>query len=224
MLVGEETDVAWLWVALAGVLGVLAAGWLQRRGYRKPGDEQHLVVRPWLVPVLAVLGAAAAGPSLASQPPVVLGTLVVALVWALVLALVDLEVRRLPDRLVLGAYPAAAVLLAACSLVTGDGAALLRAAACAGAAVAGFLLLAVLSRQADGLGLGDVKLAGVLAALLGWWGWVDAVYGLLLGFVLGALGTLVLLLLRRVGRGGAVAFGPAMLLGTYLWLLAAPLA
>ncbi len=215
---------AWVWVGLAGLLGVLAARWLHGRGYRRPDDERHLVVRPWTVPVLAVLGSALAGPFLADQPPVVLATWVLALVWAVVLAVVDLEVRRLPDRLVLSAYPAAAVLLTACALVTDQPAALLRALTCAGAAVAVFLAAALLSPGGGGLGLGDVKLAGVLGALLGWWGWSEAVVGLLSGFVLGGIGAGVLLLARRVDRHGAIAFGPAMLIGAYLCTLLAPLA
>jgi leader peptidase (prepilin peptidase)/N-methyltransferase len=215
--------VAWLWVGVAGLLGLLAAGWLHGRGYRRPDDERHLVVRPWTVPVLAVLGAVAAGPSLADQPPVVLATLVLALVWAVVLAVVDLEVRRLPDRLVLSAYPAVAVLLTACALVTGQPAALLRALTCAGAAVAVFLAAALLSPGGAGLGLGDVKLAGVLGALLGWWGWSEALVGLLGGFVLGGIAAGALLVTRRVDRHGSLAFGPAMLLAAYLGTLLAPL-
>ena len=214
---------AWAWVGLAGLLGVLAAAVLRTRAYRRAGDEQHQVVRPWAVPALSVLGAVLAAPFLADQPPVLLGTLVVALVWAVVLAVVDLEVRRLPDRLVLPAYPVAALLLAVCATTTGQPAALLRALACSGLAVAAFLVTALLSPGGQGLGLGDVKLAGVLALLLGWWGWSDAAVGLLSGFVLGALGTLLLLLAKRVDRRADIAFGPAMLLGAYLCTIAAPL-
>lgn len=214
----------WAWVGLAALLGTLAAGWLQRRGYRRPDDERHLVVRPWAVPVVAALGAVAAGPFLADQPPVVLGTYVLALVWAVVLAVVDLEVRRLPDRLVLPAYPAAALLLGVCSVAVGDQTPLLRALACAGAGVTGFLLAALASPGGRGLGLGDVKLAGVLGGLLGWWGWSDALMGLLSGFALGAAGALLLLVTRRVDRGSDIAFGPAMLLGAYVWTLLPPLA
>lgn len=214
----------WGWVGLAGVLGLLAAVLLRTRGYRRPDDEQHHVVRPWTVPALSVLGAVLAAPVLADQPAVLLATLVLALVWAVVLAVVDLEVRRLPDRLVLPGYPVAAVLLGVCAWTTGDAAALLRALACSGLAVAAFLVTALLSPGGRGLGLGDVKLAGVLALLLGWWGWSDAALGLLGGFVLGALGALLLLLSRRVDRRADIAFGPAMLLGAYLGTLLAPLA
>ena len=66
-------------------------------------------------------------------------------------------------------------------------------------------------------------LAVVLGALLGWFGWYEALMGLLTGFVLGALVSIVLLALRRVGRGGSIPLGPAMLVGAYLWCVLAPL-
>jgi len=114
------------------------------------------------------------------------------------------------------------VLLTACALVTGDGSALLRAAACAGAGVTFFLVAALVAPTADGLGLGDVKLAGVLGALLGWFGWYQAFLGLLSGFAIGAVVSLLLLVLRRVQRGGSIPLGPAMLAGAYLWCLLSP--
>jgi leader peptidase (prepilin peptidase) / N-methyltransferase len=213
----------WAWILLAGALGLLAATWLRTRGYRRPDDVVQRSLSPWWVPVVSVLGSVTAAPFVAGLPPVVLATYLLALVWGAVLGLIDLEVKRLPDALVLPAYPVVAVLLAVCSVVTGDGSALLRAAACAGAGVAFFLVAALVSPVADGLGLGDVKLAGVLGGLLGWFGWYEALMGLLTGFVLGALVSLVLLVLRRVGRDGSIPLGPAMLVGAYLWCVLAPL-
>src|SRR3712207_5714332 len=95
---------------LAGVLGTLAAHWLRARTYRRVDDEVLRTLTPWAVPVISVL-AAAAGGSLGGLPALVLGTYVVALVWAVMLAVIDLEVLRLPDVLVLPAYPVLAVLL-----------------------------------------------------------------------------------------------------------------
>ncbi len=174
------------------------------------------------MPLLAVLGTVLAVPFWSGQPAVLSATYVGALVWACTLAVIDLEVSRLPDFLVLPAYPGTAVLLGLSAVITGDGPALLRALACSGAAVLAYLAIAVVGAQVDGLGLGDVKLAGVLAALLGWFGWYPALLGLTVGFVVGGVVSLVLLLLRRVGRRSGVPFGPSMVLGAYLCGVVAP--
>ena len=205
----------------------LAAGWLRRRRYRIPEDTVHRPLPAWLLPVLAAAGAILAAPFYLGRPPVVILTYAAALLWGLVLAFIDLDVRRLPDWLTLPAYPLAAGLLAACSAVTGDWSALARAAACAGIAVLAFFLAAffaeLLSSGAGGLGLGDVKLAGTLGGLLGWWGWTTALYGLLTGFILGGLVAAVLLVSRRADRKSHLSFGPAMIAGAYLWAALAPI-
>ena len=210
---------AWAYVAVALGLGVLAAWWLHRRAYRGAGDTVSRDLSPAWLPVLTVLGAVTAGPFYAHRPVAVVLTYLLALVWGSVLTVGDLEVRRLPDVLVLPAYPVVAGLLAVCSVSTHDGAALLRAAACAGAAVALFYLAALLSPGAEGLGLGDVKLAGVLGALLGWISWMNALMGLLSGFILGGVLALFLLIVRRADRRSFISFGPAMILGAYVWCL-----
>jgi leader peptidase (prepilin peptidase)/N-methyltransferase len=112
-----------------------------------------------------------------------------------------------------------ALALLACSLVTDRWSALAEAAASAGLAVVVFTALALLSPGAGGLGLGDVKLAGVLAALLGWFDWRAAAIGLAAGFVLGGLVAAVLLITRRADRHSHIAFGPAMVAGAYLTCL-----
>ena len=201
----------------------LAAWWLSRRRYRISEDVVHRTWPAWLLPVLAAVGAIVATPFYLGRPPVVIITYGAALVWGLVLTFIDLDVRRLPDSLTLPAYPVAALLLALCSAVTGDWAALWRAAACAGLAVLAFFLAALLSPGAEGLGLGDVKLAGTLGGLLGWLGWWPALYGLLTGFILGGLVAAVLLVSRRAGRKSHLSFGPAMIAGAYIWAVLPPL-
>jgi leader peptidase (prepilin peptidase)/N-methyltransferase len=201
----------------------LAAWWLSHRRYRIAEDIVHRTLPVWLLPVLAAVGAIVAAPFYLGRPPVVIITYGVALVWGLVLAWIDLDVRRLPDFLTLPAYPVAALLLALCSVATGDWSALYWAAACAGLAVVAFLLAAVLSLGAEGLGLGDVKLAGTLGGLLGWWGWQPALYGLLTGFILGGLVAAVLLLSRRADRKSHLSFGPALIAGAYIWAVLPPL-
>jgi leader peptidase (prepilin peptidase)/N-methyltransferase len=80
------------------------------------------------------------------------------------LALIDLELRRLPNAIIFPSYPVLAVLLAASAAWQHDWWSLARA--CIGAlALFGFYLLLVLVYPA-GMGWGDVKLAGLLVGVL----------------------------------------------------------
>jgi leader peptidase (prepilin peptidase)/N-methyltransferase len=135
---------------------------------------------------------------------------------SIALAAVDLDVRRLPDRIVLPAYAVGAVLLGVVDLLRGDLAAFATAAAASGAAAALFGLLWFLG----GMGLGDVKLAGVLGLFLGQLGVAAAVVGIASGFLLGGVFGVLLIVLRRAGRRSAIPFGPWMLAGAWVGVLA----
>jgi len=74
---------------------------------------------------------------------------------------------------------------------------------------------------ADALGAGDVRLAVLLGLALGWFGLAEWAIGLYSGFLLGALVGSVLSLLRVVDRRG-YPFGPFMLAGALLGVLAGP--
>lgn len=168
-------------------------------------------VRTWTV---AVVVAAATAWLLRAEPvPVLLAGVALAAVAAF-LAAVDLRAHRLPDvLLVVGAAAVGALLLLAA--LTGDAwAALGRGVATALAGLLVYLVLALL--RTGGLGLGDVKLAGLLGLWLGWFGWQHAVAGALTGFLLGGFWALGLLVTRRAHRTSAIAFGPWMLLGAAL--------
>jgi leader peptidase (prepilin peptidase)/N-methyltransferase len=75
--------------------------------------------------------------------------------------------------------------------------------------VAFYLVLFLLG----GMGLGDVKFAGVLGFALGWLGWQQLIAGTALGFVLGGVVSVFLLLAGRARRGSRIAFGPYMIAG-----------
>jgi leader peptidase (prepilin peptidase)/N-methyltransferase len=211
-------------VVLAGALaGLLLGPWLAATTVRLA--QQDPAARPTrrrvLVTAAASAGALAAAPALTGPRPAA-----VALAWfggaAVVLAGVDLACHRLPDRVTFPAAAVCAAALLADALVTGEWPAVGRAAA---AAVA-VLVLATGARLVSpgGLGRGDVKLLGLLGLLLGWAGWGVLVAGVLAGFVVGALGSLVLMAAGRAGWRTAVAFGPALLVGAYVGLaLAGPL-
>jgi leader peptidase (prepilin peptidase)/N-methyltransferase len=136
------------------------------------------------------------------------------------LALIDLEHHRLPDALVLPSYTVAAVLLAVASWNPGgvpDWGSLGRAVA--GGAALAFVYLVLVLIHPGGMGLGDVKLAGLTGLYLGWFGWGSLVVGGFGAFLLGGAYSLVLVVLRRAGRRSGIPFGPWILLATLLGCL-----
>lgn len=130
---------------------------------------------------------------------------------AIALALIDLDVHKLPNAIVLPAYPVTAVLLGGAALGTGEWDSLVRAVL-AGVVLFGAYFLMALAYP-TGMGWGDVKLAGVLGAYLGWISWGVLAVGAFSAFLLGGLYALALVALRRAGRKSGIPFGPWMLLG-----------
>lgn len=86
---------------------------------------------------------------------------------------------------------------------------------CGIAAGCGFRLLWQLS---GGLGYGDVRLAGGIGLVTGLVSWQLTVSALLAGTVLGAVVAVVAARIR--GADGPVAYGPSLLAGSYLALVA----
>ena len=136
----------------------------------------------------------------------------------LALALIDLDTHRLPDPIVLPAYPVLAVALGAASWVTGDWGALLRAVIGGAALWAVYFLLMIVKQ--GGMGFGDVKLAGVLGAGMAWLGWGALIVGGFAAFLLGGLYGIALIVAGRGGRSTRVPFGPWMVLGTAIGIAA----
>lgn len=134
------------------------------------------------------------------------------------LAAIDIAVQRLPDRLVLPAYPAAAALLTAAAVAEHNAGALTRALLGGLALGGGYLLLALVSRGQ--MGGGDVKLAGLAGLALGWLGWPTLLAGALLGFLLSGAASLALLAARRISLRSQISFGPFLLGGALLAILA----
>jgi len=130
------------------------------------------------------------------------------------LVLVDVQHHRLPDRLVLPAAVCAVALLAVAAAFRGDWPALGRAAAAGGIVFAAFCAISLTSPSS--LGFGDVKLAGVIAIYLGWLGWAHVLYGVFVGFVLGAVVAVALLARRRATLKSHVALAPALIVGALI--------
>ena len=70
----------------------------------------------------------------------------------------------------------------------------------------------------SGIGMGDVKLSGVLGLCLGWFGRDVWVLGLLATYLLGGLVAVGIMIVRRT-RKGDFPFGPYMLAGTLVAVL-----
>ena len=165
----------------------------------------------WLI-VASSAGVLAAGGALRSPWPA----------WWLyavagaVLAVIDLEHCRLPSRLL---YPLAVtelVILAAAALLGHDPRRLLGSLIIAAVIGGGWLVWALLTPAA--VGLGDVRLAAVGGLLLGWHGWQRALDAQLVTFGLALLTASVLAITgpRRRGRHMAVPMGPALVAAAVL--------
>ncbi|WP_422772544.1 prepilin peptidase [Plantactinospora sp. WMMC1484] len=129
----------------------------------------------------------------------------------IVAGVVDVAVRRLPDRLTLPAAGGFALLLGAAAIASAQLSRYAVAAACALAAAGVYLGLVLLSPGS--LGAGDAKLALGLGFATGWYGWSTALSGLLAGLLLASGYAAILLRLRRIGRRDHLPHGPAMLTG-----------
>ncbi|PVE12055.1 prepilin peptidase [Streptomyces scopuliridis] len=183
-----------------------------------------------LVPLLTALVCAVLAAATGPRPELAVWLLLTP--FAVLLALVDRAVHRLPDRLTLPLAAAAVVLLGLAALLPGGGGggndgtgpggswptALLGGLALGACYFVLFLI------NPNGLGFGDVKLALSLGVVLGWYGWLVLFVGAFAGFLMGSLYGFGLILLRRAGRKSAFPFGPFMIVGALTGIVLGALA
>jgi leader peptidase (prepilin peptidase) / N-methyltransferase len=217
----------WPLVAILAAAG-LPAGWCLRpvvariavpegesRQPDRPGSGARTGPPPLTIEVATavLLGALAARvhPALVLAAACWLAVCAVALAWA------DVTVQRLPDVLTVPAYAGTMALLLAAAAASGRWGDLLRSAGGGLALAACFLVLAVASRSA--VGLGDAKLAASVGTMLAWAGWPVLIAGTLAGFLLAAVYGLGLLAARRATLRQRIPFGPFMIAGAFLALL-----
>jgi leader peptidase (prepilin peptidase)/N-methyltransferase len=211
---------------LGAVLGIVLGPFLAGLTLAVPADDPWLGKRWWrggqasprriaVGTVLAAVALAAVGAAIGLAPelPAFLGLAAV----GVTLAVIDLDCLRLPDRLTLPSYPAGLALLAVPADWSALGRGVLGALAAGGAA----LLLALVA-PSGGLGLGDVKLLGLLGLFLGWLGWGVLVLGVAFGFGIGALAAIAMLASRRAGLRDHLAFGPWLIAGALVAVVVGP--
>jgi len=184
--------------------------WLLLRGHCRSCGEP---ISPRYPLVEALTAALCAGVVLAGGSParIALGLLTVLVVVPS--AVIDLEHRLIPNRITLPGAVIALVLGTALD-PAGEPARLIAAAG-----AGGFLLLAALAYP-GGMGMGDVKLAGVLGLCLG----SSVAPALLVALVLGVAVGVVIIAHEgaATGRKKAVPFGPFLAVGALVAVFAGP--
>ncbi len=186
---------------------------------RCPGCGQRTGPPPLTVEVTTalLLGTLAAR----VHPGLVLAAACWLALCAIPLAFIDAAVRRLPDMLTGPAFAGTALLLLAAAGVGGHWEVLARAVL-GGIALAGFcLLLALISPS--GMGMGDVKAATALGTMLAWAGWTSLIAGGFASFLFAAVYGIALLISGRATRKQQIPFGPFMITGAFLVMLAGTL-
>ncbi len=136
--------------------------------------------------------------------------------WALVvLTVIDLEYKLLPNKVVFPTFIAGWAGLAIAALAGGHPARLVGAAV--GAAIFGGFFFLVASLYPAGMGGGDVKLAFVLGTFLGYIGGPGVVLvGMFLSFLIGGMVGVGVMVTSGGDRKMQVPFGPFLALGTVL--------
>jgi leader peptidase (prepilin peptidase)/N-methyltransferase len=213
-------------VLVGGILGAAAgaAAWLVAGRYDDPAPAcadgegpPRASRRPPAAPALAAAAGMAAWGAYAawqsSESALVVGAVVLSALL-LALSLVDFRAHRLPNTLLLALLAWAVIqalwlgrpslIMAGLGLLIG---------------LALFMLIALLGRGA--MGAGDVKLAAVLGAVVGYPLILPA---LLAGILAGGAAAILMLLTRRAGRKDYMAYGPYLALGAWMvWTRAAGL-
>ncbi|MFD8675348.1 prepilin peptidase [Streptomyces seoulensis] len=186
-------------------------GWLGTTPCPRCPRERAAALPLWTATICALL-------ALATGPRPELAAWLTLTPVATLLTTVDLRVHRLPDPLTLPLTPAVLLLLALAAQLPDHTGTYRTALYGALALAAAYLALHLLNPS--GMGFGDVKLAPALGAALGWYGWPTLLLGTFATFASGAVYGLILVISGRANRKSAIPFGPFLLTGTLLGVLA----
>jgi len=136
-------------------------------------------------------------------------------VWlSVVLSIIDFRELRLPNKYVYPSYAVVTAGLALPAAIENKWDAFASALLCGLVGLALFMVMHVV--YPSGLGMGDVKLAGIIGMIAGWVSWGTALVALMLAFFLSAIVSIVLLATRKATMKSALPFGPFMLGGAIL--------
>jgi len=134
------------------------------------------------------------------------------------LAMIDIDLQRLPDVLTLPSYPVGLVLLGIAAAVDHEPRAYVHGLV--GMAALFLFYGIVWFIYPAGMGLGDVKLSGVVGLYLGWLGWGQLFVGAFAAFAVGSVVSVAIVLAQGGSRKTRVPFGPFMLIGLVIGIYA----
>jgi leader peptidase (prepilin peptidase)/N-methyltransferase len=139
-------------------------------------------------------------------------------IWlSVALSVIDFRELRLPNKYVYPSYGIISFGLLVPAAIGGFWGSLFQAAMCALVGLAIFMVMHVV--YPAGMGMGDVKLAGIIGLVTGWVSIATAIVALMFSFFLSAIVSIVLLLGRRATMKTALPFGPFMLGGAILAII-----
>jgi len=130
---------------------------------------------------------------------------------ALYISLIDIQEMRIPNRILFPTYIATSFLMLIASLMEGEILHLL--IALIGSLFATFLFYFIHLMRPKGLGMGDVKFAGLLGLVLSWFAFPSALWGLALAFIASAVFSSIAILFRFRRLDLLLPFGPFMVFG-----------
>ncbi len=191
-------------ITLGNLAHYWTLGWYPWRRGICPHCNQARAWRAPVVEVVTILLFIFAGTRFAEPW---LGLLVAWLYTALLVtvAVIDFEQRRVLNLMLIPAYPIAFV----CSWLLQQDPWLLLLGGAGGFAI--YFILALVGRGA--LGMGDVKLAGLIGLMVGYPAVISA---LLAGIFAAGIAAILLLVTRRAGRKSHFAYAPYMAVGALL--------
>lgn len=194
-------------------------GWLVLRGRCADCSASVSVRYPIIEAATAVLFVASAWRIAQLHLLAALPAYLMFAAGAVALSMIDVDVRRLPNGIVLPAYPLLGMALTLAAVVLDQPEALVRAAICGMGLFLLYFVLAFIHPR--GMGFGDVKLAGIIGGMLGFLSYQAFFIGAFAGFVIGGLFGILAMLARGRTLKTALPFGPFMFAGAFLALFLA---
>lgn len=129
------------------------------------------------------------------------------------LMVIDFKEFILPNAIVYPTFVVAVLAFGAASIIGADFEPLARSAIGMVASLAIFSLIVMVAPQ--GMGIGDLKLAGALGLYLGWFGWGTLFIGLLTPFLFASVFGISQIWSKRAILKSRIAFGPWMVFGAF---------